>query len=194
MDWTKQANDMLKTFTSTQQKVWESWISSTQLAATPQSSEAWQKTVDTWRSTVKHALEQQLELTRLWAESVAAASVSMPSMPTMPGMPTMPSMPTMPGMPSMPTMPGMPTNAVEWTRQMLEMTRTWTDMQVRFSENWFEMLKKAEPTMVMQNWDMAQAQKVVASWQEAAQKAVEAQNQFSQMMMHSTNSVDSLKR
>jgi hypothetical protein len=182
MDWTKQANDMLKTFTSTQQKVWESWIASTQLAATPQSGEAWQKTVETWRSTVKHALEQQLELTRLWAESVAATSVNMPSTPSMPGMPSMPSM------------PGMPTNAVEWTRQMLEMTRTWTDMQVRFSENWFEMLKKAEPTAVMQNWDMNQAQKVVASWQEAAQKAVEAQNQFSQMMMHSTNSVDVLKR
>ena len=182
MDWTKQANDMLKTFTSTQQKVWESWIASTQLAATPQSGEAWQKTVETWRSTVKHALEQQLELTRLWAEGVAATSVNMPSTPSMPGMPSMPSR------------PGMPTNAVEWTRQMLEMTRTWTDMQVRFSENWFEMLKKAEPTMVMQNWDMAQAQKVVASWQEAAQKAVEAQNQFSQMMMHSTNSVDALKR
>lgn len=176
MDWTKQANDMLKTFTSTQQKVWESWVSSMQLMAAPQSPEAWQKTVDTWRGTVKYALEQQLELTRLWAESVAASSVNMPSMPTVPGMPAM---------------PGVPTTAVEWTRQMLEMTRTWTDTQVRFSENWFEMLKKAEPSMMAQTWDMSQAQKVMGVWQEAAQKAVEAQTQFSQMMMKAASSVNS---
>lgn len=179
MDWTKQANDMLKTFTSTQQKVWESWVSSMQLAATPQSPEAWQKTVETWRGTVKYALEQQLELTRLWAESVAAASVNAPSMPMMPGMPSM---------------PGVPTTPVEWTRQMLEMTRTWTETQVRFSENWFEMLKKAEPSMMTQAWDMGQAQKVMATWQDAAQKAVEAQTQFSQMMVKAASSAVEVKK
>ena len=176
MDWTKQANDMLKTFTSTQQKVWESWVSSMQLATTPQSPEAWQKTVDTWRGTVKYALEQQLELTRLWAESVAASSVNMPSLPTVPGMPAL---------------PGVPTNAVDWTRQMLDMTRTWTETQVRFSENWFDMLKKAEPAAFVQAWDPTQAQKVMSTWQDATQKAVEAQTQFSQMMVKAaTNSVE----
>ncbi|RRR65370.1 MAG: hypothetical protein EI684_23310 [Candidatus Viridilinea halotolerans] len=182
MDWTKQANDMLKTFTGTQQKVWESWVSSMQLAATPQSAEAWQKTVETWRGTVKYALEQQLELTRLWAESVAANSVNMPSMP---------GLPTIPGMPSI---PGMPANAVDWTRQMLEMTRTWTDMQVRFSENWFDVLKKADPGSMTQGWDMGQAQKIMATWQDAAQKAVEAQTQFSQMMMKNAGAVDPTKK
>ena len=82
MDWQKQANDMIKTWTSTQQKVWETWVNSMQLAATPQTPEAWQKTVDTWRGTVKQALESQVELTRLWAESIAAASVSMPNTPS----------------------------------------------------------------------------------------------------------------
>jgi hypothetical protein len=177
MDWTKQANDMLKTYTSTQQKVWESWVSSMQVMATPQSPEAWQKTVDTWRGTVKYALEQQLELTRLWAESVATSSVNMPSMPSVPGMPAM---------------PGVPATAVEWTRQMLEMTRTWTETQVRFSENWFEMLKKAEPSALGQSWDVGQAQKIMATWQEAAQKAVEAQTQFSQMMVKATTSLNSV--
>lgn len=177
MDWTKQANDMLKTYTSTQQKVWESWVSSMQLMTTPQSPEVWQKTVDTWRGTVKYALEQQLELTRLWAENVATASVNMPSLPTVPGMPAM---------------PGVPTTAVEWTRQMLEMTRTWTETQVRFSESWFEMLKKAEPGAMAQTWDMGQAQKIMATWQDAAQKAVEAQTQFSQMMMKAATNLNSV--
>lgn len=174
MDWAKQANDMIKTWTGTQQKVWESWMSSMQAMATPQSPEAWQKTVETWRGTVRYALEQQVELTRLWAESVAAASVNMPSMP---------------GMAAMPSLPGVPTTPVEWTRQMLEMTRAWAETQMRFSENWFDILKKAEPMMMAQTWDMTQAQKVMATWQEAAQKAVEAQTQFSQMMMKTAGSM-----
>lgn len=180
MDWNKQANEMIKTWTGTQQKVYEGWLNSMQLMATPQSPEAWQKTVDTWRSTVKQALEAQMELTKLWAESVATASVNMPSMP---------NMPTMNNMPGMTMVPNMPTNMVEWTRQMLEMTRTWTESQMRFSENWFDTLKKADPAKMAQQWDMAQAQQIMATWQEAAQKAVEAQTEFSKMMMSASNTV-----
>lgn len=177
MDWAKQANDMIKAWTGTQQKIWESWMSSMQAMATPQSPEAWQKTVETWRSTVRYAIEQQVELTRLWAESVAAASVNMPAMP------------------SMPSIPGVPTTPVEWSRQMLEMTRVWAETQMRFSENWFDLLKKAEPSILAQVWDMNQAQKIMATWQEAAQKAFEAQTQFSQMVMKTaTNSVDFSKK
>jgi hypothetical protein len=179
MDWQKQANDMIKTWTGTQQKVWETWVSSMQLMTTPQSPEAWQKTVDTWRGTVKQALESQVELTRLWAEGVAASAVSMPSAPAVPGMPAM---------------PGAPTAAmVEWTRQMLEMTRTWTETQVRFSETWFDLLKKAEPTMMAQTWDVGQAQKIMATWQDAAQRAVEAQTEFSKMMMKATSSLNNVE-
>jgi hypothetical protein len=175
MDWSKQANEMIKTWTGSQQKVWETWLNSMQVMGSPQSPEAWQKTVETWRGTVKQALESQVELTRLWAEGVAASSVNMPSMP---------------GMPSMPSMPGMPTNAVDWTRQMLELTRTWTDTQMRFSENWFDQLKKADPTTFAQVWDTTQAQKIMANWQEAAQKAMEAQAEFSRMMMGGMNDKD----
>ncbi len=179
MDWTKQANDMLKTFTSTQQKVWESWVSSVQTSTTTPSTEAWQKTVDTWRGTVRYALEQQLELTRLWAESVAVSSVNVPNIGVLPGMPAI---------------PGVPATAVEWTRQLLDVTRTMTDTQVRFSENWFEMLKKAEPSTLALNWDPTQAQKILSVWQDAAQRAVEAQNQLSQMVVKVASNTVETKR
>ncbi|MEI6181485.1 MAG: hypothetical protein WCP31_12070 [Chloroflexales bacterium] len=179
MDWTKQANDMLKTFTSTQQKVWESWVSSVQTSTTTPSTEAWQKTVDTWRGTVRYALEQQLELTRLWAESVAVSSVNVPNLGVIPGMPAL---------------PGVPATAVEWTRQLLDVTRTMTDTQVRFSENWFEMLKKAEPSTLALNWDPTQAQKILSVWQDAAQRAVEAQNQLSQMVVKVASGTVETKR
>ncbi|NTW00449.1 MAG: hypothetical protein HGA19_03980 [Oscillochloris sp.] len=165
MDWTKQANDMIKTWTGTQQKVWDTWLNSMQLISTPQSPETWQKMIETWRGTVKQALESQLQLTQLWAESVATASVNMPSLP------------------NLPTVPGVPSSAVEGTRQMLEMTRAWTDTQVRFSENWFDLLKKADPTAITQAWDMGQAQKIMTTWQDAAQKAIDAQNEFSRMVV-----------
>jgi hypothetical protein len=172
MDWNKQANEMIKTWTGTQQKVWDTWLTSMQLASTPQSPESWQKVVESWRGTVKQALESQLELTKMWAEGVAVASVSMP---------------TVPGLPALPTVPGVPSSPVEWTRQMLEMTRAWTDTQVRFSENWFDLLKKADPTSFSQGWDMSQAQKIMATWQEATQKAIEAQNEFSRMVVSAAN-------
>lgn len=170
MDWSKQANEMMKSWSGSQQKVWETWMSSMQLMSSPQSPEAWQGTVESWRGTVRQALESQVELTRLWAEGVATASVSMPSVP---------------GLPAMPSIPGMPSaqiSMVEWARQMLEMTRSWTETQVRFSENWFDLLKKAEPGTLAQSWDASQAQKIMATWQEAAQKATEAQNEFSKMI------------
>ncbi len=167
MDWTKQANDMIKTWTGTQQKVWDSWINSMQLMSTPQNPETWQKMVETWRGTVKQALESQLQLTQMWAESMAAASVNMPGMS---------------GMPAMPNVPGVPSNTVELTRQILEMTRAMTDTQVRFSENWFDLLKKADPSSMMQGWDITQAQKIIATWQDAAQKAIDAQNEFGRMV------------
>ena len=164
MDWSKQANEMMKSWSGSQQKVWETWASSMQPTGAPQGPEAWQKTAESWRGTVRQALEAQNELTRLWAEGVAAAAVSMPSAPSMPGMPSM------------------PTSMVEWTRQMLEMTRSWTETQVRFSESWFDLLKQAEPGAMAQSWDMGKAQKIMATWQEAAQKALEAQNELGRML------------
>lgn len=168
MDWTKQANDMIKTWTGTQQKVWDAWLNSMQLAAAPQNPETWQKMIETWRGTVKQALESQLQLTQMWAEGVAAAAVNVPGLP---------------GLPALPTLPGVPSTAVEWTRQVLEMTRAMTDTQVRFSENWFDLLKKADPSTLAQGWDMGQAQKIMATWQDAAQKAIDAQNEFSRMVV-----------
>ncbi|MEI7771175.1 MAG: hypothetical protein WCI67_14375 [Chloroflexales bacterium] len=176
MDWTKQANDMIKTWTGTQQKVWDAWLNSAQLAAAPQSAESWQKIVETWRGTVKQALESQLQLTQLWAEGVAAASVSLPSVPGLPRLPSLPSL------------PGVPTTPVEVTRQILEMTRSWTDTQVRFSENWFDVLKKVDPSALSQSWDPTQAQKIISSWQDAAQKAIEAQNELGRLVVSATNS------
>lgn len=164
MDWTKQANDMIKTWTGTQQKVWESWVESMQLAATMPSQEAWQKTVETWRGTVKQALESQVELARMWTENVSA----------------------MPGTAGMAAPAGM----ADFTRNMLEMVKVFTETQTRFSENYFEILKKADMKMLSEVWNPAQAQKIMETWQEATQKAVEAQAEWGKMVSTAVTSAN----
>lgn len=156
MDWTKQANDMLKTWTGTQQKVWESWVDTMQVSATTPSQEAWQKTVETWRGTVKQALASQVDLTRMWAESVNA-------LPNKAGV-------------------SAPAGMADFTNNMLEMTKVFTETQTRFSENYFEMLKKADMGALAQMWNPSQAQKIMETWQEATHKAAEAQAEWNKMV------------
>ncbi|MGQ9613191.1 MAG: hypothetical protein ACUVSL_14260 [Chloroflexus sp.] len=176
MDWSKQANDMIKMWTGTQQKVWDSWMASMQYMAAPQNPEAWQKTVDSWRGTVKQTLEAQVELTRMWAEAVAANSVNMPNLPPIPGVPTIPGL-----------NPASPTSVVEWSRQVLELTRNFTESQTRFIEGWFEMLKKSDPTTIARGWDTTQMQKVMQSWQEAMQRVIETQAELGKVLMGVVN-------
>jgi hypothetical protein len=156
MDWTKQANDMIKTWTGTQQRVWESWVETMQVGTGVPNQDAWNKTVETWRNTVKQALEAQNELARLWSESVNA----------------------LPGTAGAQT----PASVAEFTRNLLEMTKVFTETQTRFSENYFEMLKKADVDALVRSWNPAQAQQILQTWQDATQKAVEAQQQWTKMV------------
>jgi hypothetical protein len=149
MDWTKQADEMIKTWTGAQQKMWESWFELMQSVGTPQSATGiWEKTVDAWRDTVTKALESQVAWTRLWAESVTANA-------------------------------GSSKEVADWAKQVLELTSTWTESQTKLSESWFEMMKKADPTLVAGSWDGEQAKKMMSAWQETAQKAMDAQKQWS---------------
>lgn len=167
MDWTKQANEMMKTFTGTQQKIWESWSESVRATSNP-NSESWQKTVESWQGTVNQAIAAQVELTRLWTESVAA-------LPTQVGV-------------------SAPAGMSEWSKSVLEMTKVFSESQTQFSQNWFEMLKKTEPSALAQAWSPEQAEKILATWQDAAKKAAEAQGELSKMVTSAmSNSATSAK-
>lgn len=76
VEWTKQAEDMIKTWTGAQQKMWESWVSAVQGIGTPSAGASWEKTIDTWQESVKGALDAQITWTKFWAESVAASAGS----------------------------------------------------------------------------------------------------------------------
>lgn len=152
MDWTKQVDEMVKTWTGAQQKMWENWIEAMQMMSSPQSAgNVWEKTVDAWRETVKKALESQVSWTKLWAENMTAN-------------------------------PNTPKEMGDWAKQVLDMTQAWTDAQAQMSDNWFEVMKKADPMTVAKLWDQDQAKKMLQAWQDASQKAMEAQREWARMV------------
>jgi hypothetical protein len=45
MEWTKQAEEIFKTWTDTQKKMWDEWIKATQSFGKPHATDAWKRTV-----------------------------------------------------------------------------------------------------------------------------------------------------
>jgi len=74
MEWTKQTEDMFKTWTEAQTKMWDEWLRAMQGFSRPQASEAWGKSVEAWEESVKKTLDAQNEWTRLWAASFTTVS------------------------------------------------------------------------------------------------------------------------
>jgi hypothetical protein len=70
MEWTKQSEDMLKNWTDTQKKMWDEWTKAMQGFGKSPSTDAWEKTVETWNQTIQKVLDGQVEGARLWAENV----------------------------------------------------------------------------------------------------------------------------
>lgn len=70
MDWTKQTQEMLKSWNETQQKMWGAWLAGVQGAGQSAAADAWQKTLDTWQKSVNDTFEAQGKLVKLWLDSM----------------------------------------------------------------------------------------------------------------------------
>lgn len=151
MDWTKQAEDMLKTWTNSQQAMWDSWLKTMQGFGTSSSTaDTWEKSIETWKESVKRALDAQTAWTQFWADSIASS-------------------------------PGATKQSTDWSKQLLDMTKRWTETQSQLWDSWFETIKKTDPSNMSQNWNTEEMQKIVQTWQEAAQRAMEAQMEWTRM-------------
>jgi hypothetical protein len=69
IDWTKQTEEMTKSWFDTQKKLWDNWLGAGQKDAEGQAVEMWNKTIVTWEEAVKNMLNVQKEWTRLWADN-----------------------------------------------------------------------------------------------------------------------------
>jgi hypothetical protein len=73
--------------------------------------------------------------------------------------------------------PGMPEGAVASTARFQEMSQYWIIMQTQLWSNWFKMLRSFDPSLLSGKWAEA-FQNPFQVWQQATQKAMEAQAEW----------------
>ena len=154
MDWTKQTEEMVKNFSETQKKIWDSWLEAVQPAgpSKDQAAEIWQKAMQTWEETVNNALSTQTEWTKHWSESLNLDEMELPD------------------------------EVAAWAKQAQAMTKQFGETQQQLWQGWFDLVKQADLTKLTGNWE-EEGQKAFQQWQEAAQKVMEAQMQWANMWM-----------
>lgn len=72
MEWTKQVEEMSKTWTDTQQKMWENWAEMAKSASTSQAQLSWETMLDTWQNALQQTLDAQSEGVRMWTNGITA--------------------------------------------------------------------------------------------------------------------------
>ena len=72
-EWTKQTEDLFKTWTEAQTKMWNDWLKAMQGFGKSQSSQVWEKSVDAWDESIKKILDAQADWTERWSESLTAS-------------------------------------------------------------------------------------------------------------------------
>jgi hypothetical protein len=144
MEWTKQSEEMLKTWTDAQKKMWDECMKVMQGFGQSPSTQVWERTVDTWNQTIQQFLDAQVQGARLWTDNVTKAKGT--------------------------------DEATEWGKQSQDLVTRLTETQKQLWGNWFELVKKLDPSNMM-NWTR-DGQKFVQTWQETMQNAFNAQTEW----------------
>src|SRR3712207_3255458 len=117
MDWTKQTEELITSWTEAQQKMWDGWLGVMQAStAHAQTAGSWSKSIESWNAAVERALAAQVDWTRTWADQVAAGTTT-------------------------------PKEMVDWSRHLMDVMQRWTETQKTLWEHWFETLKQANPSI-----------------------------------------------
>lgn len=143
MNWLKQSEDVVKTWTDAQQNIWQSWMS---LMQTPSMSvpAMWGKMLDAWQKSVDEALSAQDKSFQLWMAQAKDVENT-------------------------------PEQLQAWLTQGEEMTAQWQATQKQLWGTWFDLIRKADINMTAMPMQ-AQAQKAFQTWQESADKMMNAQS------------------
>jgi gas vesicle protein len=144
MDWTKQTQDLFKTWTDVQKRTWEGWLDTVKSFDASQPGQIWVKTIDAWQETIRNTLAAQVEGSRIWTENITSVQ-------------------------------GAPKGTADWAQQVQEMTKRWTDLQQQMWDNWFEIMKKTDPSKFAGNWETEGQSSFVKAWQETVQKSMDSQ-------------------
>lgn len=154
MNWNRQMEEMIGTWTSMQRQLWENWLQTVQDFGKDSNGEAshwpqgYQNNLEAWQRSVREALDAQMQWSRTWADRVDDDEA--------------------------------PEAVSRWALQVQEMMKGWTEAQHRLWNAWFESVKDLDPAEVAERWD-SEGKQVLQAWQEAAERAQDAIADWSRM-------------
>lgn len=116
MNWTKQAEEMVKTWTEAQQNAWQAW----QKLMDPQDAQSqmvenWQQMMALWEEAVKNSISAQNQWMQTWADMVDEQM-------------------------------DVPDEIMKFVEQAKEISQRWAENQEKLWQGWFDLMKQAKPT------------------------------------------------
>ena len=145
MDWFKESQELMQSWTESQKKMWDNWMGSMDVSANQaKASEAWTTALDTWEKTINSGFEAQNQWTDFLTENLNSQDSAIP--------------------PEM----------AEWLKQSEAMGKRWSETQKELWQTWFDLIKKADAEKMLSAWG-EDGQKAFTAWQESTQKIMTAQ-------------------
>ena len=71
-DWTKQAEELMKTWEKTQQQIWDTWKAALPKTGMAEAKPTWGTMVNFWKQTIDQTMRTQVEWANTWADSIRA--------------------------------------------------------------------------------------------------------------------------
>ena len=122
MNWQKQAQDLIQSWTSSQEQIWQTWQNSLQAGGAKGPGELWTQAVSTWEHAMGNAWDAQAKMMEMWRSSADK----------------------IPG--------DLPPEVKQQTQQMQELMESWTQMQRTLWDNWVAGLKNADASEMGSAW------------------------------------------
>lgn len=151
IDWTKQTEQTFKAWTETQQKMWNSWLEMAQQA----SGQALEPAA-VWQKSIEtweQSVQNTLEAQSKWTQMWAE---------------------------SLSNTIGVPKEIAQLAQQAQEMNQNWNQAQRQLWQSWFALAKNIDPASMSNSWE-TEGKKAFETWQETAQKMMNAQAEWSKM-------------
>lgn len=148
MEATKQTENLFRTWTARQMRVWDGWLDAVQTTGGSSMTREWEQmrriTLDAWEDSAMKTLDAQAEWWRGVSETIPPAA---------------------------------PANDASGDRTQLvqtnELIHRWTDAQKQLWRGWFQMARQLDLSKVAGDWERA-----FETWQEAFRRTVEGQFQW----------------
>lgn len=152
MEWNKQMEEMMNAWTETQRRMWENWLETMKQAARDMPSQAGAPGAD-YKAQLEaweKSVHQALEAQSEWARRLSEQGGA-----------------------------ARPEGMDQWTQQMQEMMKGWTDAQKKLWDAWLGSVQQMNPGAGAADWEK-EGRKVLEAWQQAAERAQETMLRFSQ--------------